>query len=293
MTSARISYDSPEEHTAKARVTLGDCFVVVAMGLVAAALGVGLMEEFSLGLAAAAGGAGVVFAALVFGHIALRRTPRAPLRSIDDHPARQADAGAVRDRRPASPQKAASAPPSRKTATKPSPDVSAPTAAKATAAKPAVPKEDAVALQDLDLGNFRPRAPADLTRKPSPATDAEADAGGNIDDMIRRLADDIEAGRKPAAPANVAEKPAVTLDPAGQKRKLPAPIAKASAAVDGAQLAPPPLPASAPLPPAATANRPAFPPTMVEAATPPALPTKAPAPPPTATAKLAAIADAL
>lgn len=301
MTSAVISYDSPEDQTVKSRLTLGDCFVVIAMALVAAALTVGLRAHFSIGLEVAAGVAAVGFVAMLAGHIALRRSSAAPPVAAANQQPNKSAATAVVDRRLAAPRAAApKQPPTAKPAAvaKPAPGVT-----KAADAKSAAVVDDAVALQDLDLGNFRPRSPADLTRNPAAKPATDADGGGNIDDMIRRLADDIEAGRKPT-PAQARAARDKSASPAAKQKapaqqpaqKLPAMAAPKTAAPRqpasaGPKLAPPPLPATMPTPPIAPAGRPAFPPSMVEAATTPILPANAAAP--TATAKLAAIADAL
>ena len=153
------------------------------------------------------------------------------------------------------------------------------------AAEPTADATDAVALQDLDLGNFRPRSPADLTTHPSKPAAGEGDAG-SIDDMIRRLADDIESGRK--SPDAKAKPP---MAPEGTEAAAPSFRETADRVASQAppELKPPPLPPSSDVPKATTPRAP----TMVEAATPPAATTHAPETPPSATAKLAAIADAL
>lgn len=68
-------------------------------------------------------------------------------------------------------------------------------------------KADAAPLEQLDLGNFRPRSPADLDAVPASNKVADLDNGDNIDDMIRRLANDIEAGRNPSAATAATEVP--------------------------------------------------------------------------------------
>lgn len=294
MTSAGISYDSPEDQATPSRLTLGDCFVVVAMAVVVSALAIGLMGQFSASLEVAAGISGVVFVAMLAGHVALRRTRSAPdADEIADPWGEETVDVATRDRRPAVPRAAAPTPRAGKTATaKPSAvDTSPLDAPKPLAAKAAASSDDSVALQDLDLGNFRPRSPADLTLRPTSTAAAVAtvdvDAGGSIEEMIRRLADDIEAGRKPASPQPTEAKAQATRAAGPAQATVVSgsqPAAELSAS-GAPQLAPPPLPST---PPSA---RPSFPPTMIETAPPPSLPANAP--PATATAKLAAIADAL
>ena len=295
MVSAGISYQTPAVRAAKPRLTLADCFVVVAIGLVATALAVGLIAQFSVELIVAVAVASTGFLAMMAGHIGLRRANR-PARdhyNTDDDVLLSGSVASL-DRRPTSDRGELQARPAdigaekKPSVTKPASEL--PSSARKTDA-PSGAAKDAVALQDLDLGNFRPRSPADLTANPTKTLAIDSESGGSIDDMIRRLADDIEAGRK--APASEPAK-AATVPPEATPSEEPAPRTfketTEQLASQSPQLRPPPLPL-APAAPSASPTQLA--PTMVEAATPPALPAKAPAPPPSATAKLAAIADAL
>lgn len=297
MVSAGISYDTPAVQAAKPRLTLADCFVVVAIGLVATAVAVGLIAQFSVELVFAVAVASIGFIAMMAGHIGLRRANRRSRDhyDVDDDASQSAES---LDRRPMSDRKelhrdpvsagAEKNPAMAKPATERQGQASDMLFSAREAEAPAGANKDAVALQDLDLGNFRPRSPADLTANPAKTLTSDSDSGGNIDEMIRRLADDIEAGRKP------------TLADAAQSAPMSTPpedLAERSfketterLAPQSAQLRPPPLP-TVPIAPSPSPMQLA--PTMIEAATPPAQPAKTPAPPPSATAKLAAIADAL
>lgn len=282
MVSAGTSYDTPAVRSGGPRLTLADCFVVIAVGLVATAVAVGLIAQFSIELIVAVAAASAAFIAMMVGHIGLRR---ADGRRRDNDFAAMIGAGeaSTLDRRP----------------------VARASQAKVAKGKTKAGAEKAsVALNDMDFGNFRPRSPADLKVSPAKPQAADAEAG-SIDEMIRRLADDIEAGRKsvaddgdevtltrsettetrppvpPAMPGNT-----TTQSTKAQASGLPA--ADPSAV---GQTTPPPIP-PAPQQASGGASSPR-PPTMVEAATPPATPVPDAVQVPTATAKLAAIADAL
>ncbi len=292
MVSADISYEAPAMEAARPRLTLADCFVVIAIGLVATAVAAGLMAHLSVGLVVAASVASLSFVAMMAGHIGVRRAGQADHDPYSSDEIRESDVDAVTaarsalgDRAGRHPKSAAEAKDTKR------PDDGKPGAARAvndtllTAQKTAEATADAVALQDLDLGNFRPRSPADLTANPSKPPAGDGNAGGSIDDMIRRLADDIEAGRKSP---DAETKPAIVPD--GTEAPSFKETADKLAAKPLPELKPPPLP---PVSPGPKAPAPQFAPTMVEAATPPAVATDAPEAPPSATAKLAAIADAL
>lgn len=282
MVSAGTSYDTPAVHSGGPRLTLADCFVVIAVGLVATAVAVGLIAQFSVELVIAVAAAAATFVAMMAGHIGLRRVDRQ--RSDSDFAAMMGDgASGTLDRRP---------------------NARAAQGKAATGKAPADAGEDPVALKDMDLGNFRPRSPADLKASPAKASTADAE-GGSIDEMIRRLADDIEAGRKSVAD-DADDATAARSDAAPPKPPTPA-VTPAKAAAQPTQAQASGLPAAdpsavgqatpPPIPPtpqqAATAAPTLRPPTMVEAATPPATPSPDAVQVPTATAKLAAIADAL
>ncbi len=300
MVSAGISYDTPAVQARKPRLTLADCFVVVAIGLVATAVAVGLIAQFSVGLVFAATVASTGFVGMMAGHIGLRRANR-PSRDhygVDDGALPSSGAESL-DRRPLNDRTELHRAPvitgAEKNAavTKPATERQGQASDMLSSARraeaPAGAAKDAVALQDLDLGNFRPRSPADLTANPAKTLTSDSDSGGSIDEMIRRLADDIEAGRKPtlAEAAKSAPLSTPSEDPAARSFKE---TTERLVSQESAQLRPPPLP-TAPIAPSTSPTQLA--PTMIEAATPPAQPAKTPAPPPSATAKLAAIADAL
>jgi cyclic-di-GMP phosphodiesterase TipF (flagellum assembly factor) len=170
-------------------------------------------------------------------------------------------------------------------------------------------KDTETALNDLDLGNFRPRSPADLSSSPAGRPQPDGD-GGDIDQMIRRLADDIEAGRKQPAKSESAaaqQKTAATLDSVKPNARrtgnhAPPPLPKAQPAGDNQAPTLPPLgpaPVVAPVVAKTTVtpaqpDKPSFPPQMPASVKDGRSPVpNAPPPTPTATAKLAAIADAL
>lgn len=289
MVSADIHQDSSLLEDRAPRITLGDGFVFVATGVVAMAVAAGLMGQLGFDVKVAVAAAAAAFVAMMTGHFALRRAyGRADLRRAADEGAPASD-GKPSDRRSVETSPARPVLPDSQTLKKTarskdgSGDVASDAPGKSEKTKSSKETGDkGAALKDMDLGKFRPRSPADLA-KPSTFQPAnEHDTSGNIDDMIKRLADDIEAGRKSVDdPA-----PAVLGDAASPS--LP-PLTKSDAADTGPK--PPPIPPVPRVPPPAATPRLA--PTMTEAATPPALPTKAPKAPQSATAKLAAIADAL
>ena len=80
MVSAGINYQTPEFYTRRNRVTAGDLFVAVAIGVVVMALAVGLIGRFGLEFSVALAISGGAFVAMMSGHIALRRA-EAPVRN--------------------------------------------------------------------------------------------------------------------------------------------------------------------------------------------------------------------
>lgn len=296
MVSAEISYHTPAIEAARPRLTLADCFVVLSVGLVATAVAAGLMTHFSVGLMVAAIVASLSFVAMMAGHIGVRRANRSDLDHYSDDKTELSDADATAAARHVLGDGAElqSNPATAEIGTKRQKDAE-PDVARAIndtlltarkAAEATANTADSVALQDLDLGNFRPRSPADLTTNPAKPAAADGESG-SIDDMIRRLADDIESGRKsPDAAAKSQVAPSDTESKSLSFKET----AEQLASKAPPELKPPPIPPASDAP---KAPAPRFAPTMVEAATPPAASTNAPEAPPSATAKLAAIADAL
>ena len=93
MVSAEISYHTPAMEAAPPRLTLADCFVVIAIGLVATAVAAGLMAHYSVGLVVAAAVASLSFVAMMAGHIGVRRAGRRD----HDHYSSDEDVGADAD----------------------------------------------------------------------------------------------------------------------------------------------------------------------------------------------------
>ncbi|MBU2533134.1 MAG: EAL domain-containing protein [Alphaproteobacteria bacterium] len=306
MVSAADTHDLPMRQSARTKggFTLGDVFVYAAISIVALAFGVGLIQQFGMTEPVAMGGAAFTFVVMLAGHNALRRAEAGVGLETSHHepgplaepaPASRASerlAGLLKPS--ASERRGKSATEESQAEAMESSDIGrvdmgrvemgladmgladnlalsgAERTGAATARLAAAP--DYAALQDLDLGKFRPRAPADFAK--GMATPAPQ-ASGDIDAMIKRLANDIETGRK----ALMSAPKRSTMPDADNRRPGPVP-------------APPPLPAIQPAPPMASHR--AKPPTMVEAARELA-PSKRPPTlqPPSASARLAAIADAL
>lgn len=320
MVSADIYQDTPSFEADAPRITLGDYFVVVAAGVVVMALAAGLMAQLGTGILIAVAIAATTFVALMAGHFALRRADgRLNTQSVTepasdvDHTKqldrRLADVGAARSKLPST--MAVKKQPTPKTSADHAVAEAVPAGGKEKSLKVAAKATDSdgVALKDMDLGNFRPRSPADLAQPSQKPTTGDPDSNGSIDDMIKRLADDIEAGRKPvsdvgqtlptdqvksgspdaASSAALAQAALAGLSVAASPADT---VVKQSSAPIAATL-PPPIPPIGAAAVSSSASMPRHAPTMIEAATPPALPTQSPKGPQSATAKLAAIADAL
>jgi cyclic-di-GMP phosphodiesterase, flagellum assembly factor TipF len=340
MVSADYTQDAPVYLESRRNYTPGDIFVCCAIGLVAMAIGLGLVAQLGFDAWLGASVATVVFFAAIVGHVSLRRAEALPKIRTGAPPPRERPAikpaGEPTTKRDApdaarlprglvtSPDRAATTRDSQELkgqsdSAAASPKHSSPSTADEDLAlttskiKQSLPQSDeAAAIQDLNLGNFRPRTPGKLEVKPVPTL--PIDDGDNIDDMIRRLADDIEAGRQSITDPALAELPILKkAQPSGRSEPIAAPNESATASarsMPNVNLAPPPLPAAvtapsipveaAPLGSSAPAGSSKTiskatkkPPTMTQAAQqlqsvpndPPAVPT--------ATAKLAAIADAL
>lgn len=259
MVSADFSQTSPYSDSldtlpeARRGITLADMFVVCAMALVMMALAIGLVMQLGLPLETAVATTALVFAVLLAGHVGLRRSDNVSKARTDARTDAfeafdsEATDAKVEEQRVAVEQ--ASDGPLH-------PATNGVTEAKAGA-------EDGKAG---DLGNFRPK------KEPELGSATEQSAGTpKIDDLIKRLADDIEAGRN-----SDAEQSAGTVEPDLSATKVPPP---------------PPVPSAAPaVEPEAASKKP---PTMVEAAKEVSVASATSAHTVTPAAKLAAIADAL
>ena len=142
-------------------------------------------------------------------------------------------------------------------------------------------EDEAVVIKKPDLGSVRPQNDKGLL--PKRPSGADMASSGNIDDMIKRLANDIEAGRKnltvqPALDAASAPPPLPEFVEPSFDKLFPEP-AQVSNVTDAAY-------------PGGAKHPRSLPPTMMDAARmpPPAPLSTAPT---SSTAKLAAIADAL
>jgi cyclic-di-GMP phosphodiesterase TipF (flagellum assembly factor) len=346
MVSAGYTQDAPVYLESRRKYTTCDIFVCCAISLVAMAIGLGLVAQLGFDAWLGATAATVVFVTTVAGHVSLRRAEAIPAEQADVPPARDYVAATpARDvtakraaldaaKLPSAPLASASgasanaadrAPVAQNKRNVSNPSYSAASASPAHSAlltddeNIAQIKDkmmlsqlqaDDPAIQDLNLGNFRPRTPAKLETKPS--TPLPIEDSGNIDDMIRRLADDIEAGRQSITDPALALSPILTHAAASEGGISAATSSSSAVAapenlVPNANVAPPPLPTAALLPPGPLQAAPMVvspavdvpitelkktkPPTMTQAAQ--QLYDSHSVPPSTPTAKLAAIADAL
>lgn len=202
-------------------VTFSDMFVTVAVTLVTIAIVVALLAQTSIPVMVAVLGSGCAWCAMIIGHVALRRaeaqsSPTAAKESEDfsdaqPRPALEAMAGPER-------QPAWGAPDDMRDEGGAAPEGCLRPPRYLSKVPPSAPKAatDQAFLMDLDLGDFRPKPEPDLSAPSqdaaiaaTPRLDRRPSASGNgtpvsgdMDSMLKRLAQDIKKGRKGgAAPA--------------------------------------------------------------------------------------------
>lgn len=294
----RDARDDVANDTSEDAFSLSDVFVAITITLVSAALMIALLDQTSLPAMACVLLAAAVWFSMIIGHVSLRRSEQR--RSA---PGREVDYDTAVDRaEPALGEDGVLVAPSTRKArvvkvanTKRTPLAGETRATRATPARVTKPEPadvDAALINDLDLGDFRPRADAPFTSAEMAKTPLDVDRRGpapdsdegDVNSMLERLANDISKGRK----LGQAGEPQAAVERAPPK--LPSGMTAAAEALRTGggtgkikraakpAVQPPPLP-------------PAFPPARQDAT--PAPPTKPVAREQTAAARLAAIADAL
>lgn len=303
MASADLTMHSSETLAPTGGITAGDLFVVVATGIVAMALTVGLTAQVGLDLHIAVGMAIGSFLAMIAGHAALRRA-EAPRRRhrLDDIPTQRTELRADQTTRQRKSEPTLDA---TSKAASTNDKVKLPLGAEKSALRNDLGRDQRgmpqkVASKDINYipqdvpalkegspslnrsGSSNRAQPTFEKALPRELAHQDALSNENIDEMIKRLAGDIESGRK---------KPSDSMTD----------FASLAANRDE-QVAPPPIPVAErrdvpkaseePSQPGKIAKAHKLPPTMREAARMP-LPAAAPVTPPSPAVKLAAIADAL
>ena len=278
---------------------LSDVFVAIAITMISAALMIALLHQTSLPAMSCVLLAAAVWFSMILGHVSLRRSERG--RTMDaaafDH-----DEDYDEDEDSAGPtlgeDRVRVAPMARKArvvkvaTAKPAPMARAVRAALARATDSRIDDADPALIDDLDLGDFRPRGDTAFTPHEPSSLQLDADRrelepsgdGSDVNSMLERLANDISKGRK----FGQKSEPRPSLERAPPK--LPSGMTAAAEALrnGGGPVrakrsvkrgdAPPPLP-------------PAFPPARQDARPMPQV--KPVAKEQTAAGRLAAIADAL